>query len=54
MTVPLVMNSLVERNISFFQGAAAAHGAMALNVGKYFPLMPASWRRKGCPRRSST
>jgi membrane-bound lytic murein transglycosylase D len=50
MTVPLVMNSLVERNISFFQGRGRPHMERWLSTsGKYFPLMRGILAEEGVP-----
>lgn len=39
-TIPLVVNSLVEQNIAFFQGRGRVHMERWLHdMGKYFPLM---------------
>jgi membrane-bound lytic murein transglycosylase D len=48
--VPLVVNNLVERNISFFQGRGRHHMEHWLEVsGKYFPMMKKILREEGVP-----
>jgi membrane-bound lytic murein transglycosylase D len=49
-TIPLVVNNLVEQNISFFQGRGRPHMERWLEVsGKYFPLMKQILREEGVP-----
>ena len=49
-TIPLVINNLVERNISFFLGRGRHHMERWLEVsGKYFPLMKKILREEGVP-----
>jgi len=49
-TIPLVINSLVEKNISFFQGKGREHMERWLRTaGKYFPLMKKTLREEGLP-----
>jgi membrane-bound lytic murein transglycosylase D len=49
-TIPLVVNSLVEQNIAFFQGRGRHHMERWLEVsGKYFPLLRKILREEGLP-----
>ncbi len=49
-TIPLVVNSLVEQNIAFFQGRGRHHMERWLEVsGKYFPLLKKILREEGLP-----
>lgn len=49
-TIPLEVNSLVERHIMFFQGKGRPHMERWLEVsGKYFPLMKQIIREEGVP-----
>ncbi len=49
-TIPLVVNSLVEQNIAFFQGRGRHHMERWLEVsGKYFPLLKRILREEGLP-----
>jgi len=49
-TIPLVVNSLVEQNIAFFQGRGRHHMERWLGVsGKYFPLVKRIVREEGLP-----
>ncbi len=49
-TVPLVINNMVERNISFFQGRGREYMERWLRVsGKYFPLMQKILKEEGVP-----
>ena len=49
-TVPLVMNSLVERHISFFQGKGRVHMEVWLSrAGQYFPIVKRIFREEGAP-----
>jgi membrane-bound lytic murein transglycosylase D len=48
--IPLVVNNLVERNISFFQGRGRHHMDRWLGLqGKYFPFMRKILREEGVP-----
>ena len=50
LTIPLVMNPLVEQNIRFFQGKGREHMERWLHrSGKYFPLMREIMRAEGAP-----
>lgn len=49
-TIPLVVNSLVEQNIAFFQGQGREHMERYLYLaGKYFPLMLKILREEDVP-----
>jgi membrane-bound lytic murein transglycosylase D len=49
-TVPLVLNSLVEQNISFFQGKGREHVERWIQrSGRYFPLMKAIFAEENVP-----
>ncbi len=49
-TIPLVVNSLVEQNIAFFQGRGRVHMERWLSeAGKYFPLMKRILAEEGVP-----
>jgi membrane-bound lytic murein transglycosylase D len=49
-TVPLVMNALVERNISFFTGRGRVHMERWLrNAGRYFPILKKILKEEGVP-----
>jgi len=49
-TVPLVMNSLVERHISFFQGKGRVHMEVWLvRAEHYFPIVKRIFREEGAP-----
>jgi membrane-bound lytic murein transglycosylase D len=49
-TIPLVVNSLVEQNIAFFQGRGRHHMERWLEVsGKYYPLLKKILREEGLP-----
>ena len=49
-TIPLVVNSLVEQNIAFFQGRGREHMERWLSEsGKYFPLMRRILTEEGVP-----
>ena len=49
-TIPLVINNLVEKNISFFQGRGRPHMERWLEVaGKYFPRMREIIREERAP-----
>ncbi len=49
-TIPLVMNSLVERNLSFFLGRGRVHMERWLtNAGRYFPRMRQILREEQVP-----
>jgi membrane-bound lytic murein transglycosylase D len=49
-TIPLVMNSLVERHISFFQGKGRVHMELWLiRAEQYFPTVKRILREEGAP-----
>jgi membrane-bound lytic murein transglycosylase D len=49
-TIPLVMNALVERNISFFTGRGRIHMERWLrNSGRYFQILRGILREEGMP-----
>jgi membrane-bound lytic murein transglycosylase D len=49
-TIPLVMNALVERNISFFTGRGRIHMERWLrNSGRYFPILRKILKEEGMP-----
>ncbi len=49
-TVPLVMNTLVERHLEFFQGRGREHMERYLqNAGRYFPLLMSILQEEGVP-----
>jgi membrane-bound lytic murein transglycosylase D len=49
-TVPLVMNSLVERHIDFFQGKGRVHmERWLIRAAQYFPVVKKIFREEGAP-----
>ncbi len=49
-TVPLVMNSLVERHISFFQGKGRVHmDVWLVRASQYLPIVKRIFREEGAP-----